>query len=524
MQTLSARVDSSRDEIGAVIYLTLLGLAVRLAAPLMSVFPLNDGGLFYSMIVDLQSNGFALPLTTTYNAANIPLAYPPLAFYLTAFIAKISGAPVLDLLRILPAVLSGLAIPVFYLLVKELAHTKLQTILAVLAFAFLPRTFEWHVTGGGITRSLGFIFAILTLVFVMRLYKNASAKNTLLCILCGTLTLLTHPEAAVHTAISAGVFYLWTNRSIKGLAASLGIALGVLSLSSPWWLTVILRHGTAPFQAAFSAAGADSVNPLARVFVGFLFVFADEPYLTLLSVFALIGLFASLARRASLLPVWMFLLYLLEPRGGPLYMMLPLSLLAGLGLDAVVLSGLLGQSPPNDAGVALRQILNHKSARWFLIFLFAYTLMSAFATGERLRQDFSLQSADVDALHWVRDHTPASSVFAVVTGESTPFRDPWSEWFPAITKRKSLGTIFGYEWVNDGKFAERIQIYNDLQACAWKDAACLAAWETESGLNFDYVYMQKEEPILPLQSNLDATETWRLLYETETARIYQRAR
>jgi hypothetical protein len=524
MQTLSARADGSRVEIGAVIYLTLLGLAVRLAAPLMSAFPLNDGGLFYSMIVDLQANGFDLPLTTTYSAADIPLAYPPLAFYLTAFFSKISGVPVLDLLRILPAVFSGLAIPVFYLLAKELAHTKLQALLAILAFAFLPRTFEWHVTGGGITRSLGFIFAILTLVFVLRLYKNTGVKNTLFCILFGALTLLTHPEAAVHTAISAGVFYLWTNRSGKGLVASLGIALGVLSLSSPWWLTVILRHGTGPFQAAFAAVGADSVNLLARVFVGFLFVFTDEPYLTLISVFALIGLFASLVRRASLLPVWMFILYLLEPRGGPLYMMLPISLLAGLGLDSVILSGLIGQSLPDDAGVALRQILNHKSVRWFLVFLFTYMFMSAFVTGERLRQDFSLRPADVDALHWVRDHTPTSSAFAVVTGEPTPFRDPWSEWFPAITGRKSLATIFGYEWVHDGKFAERIQIYNDLQACAWKDIACLAQWETDSGLGVDYVYIQKEEPNLPLQSNLDASGVWQLVYETESARIYQRVR
>ena len=53
---------------------TLIGLIVRLAAPLSVSFPLNDGGLFYQMILDLQLNHFRLPFFTTYNSANSPFA------------------------------------------------------------------------------------------------------------------------------------------------------------------------------------------------------------------------------------------------------------------------------------------------------------------------------------------------------------------------------------------------------------------------------------------------------------------
>lgn len=126
MQTLTNRADSFRDEIGAVICLTLLGLALRLAAPLMSSFPFNDGGLFYSMIVDLQSNDLLLH-TTSYNTADIPLTYPPLAFYLTTLIAKISGASVLDLLRILPAVFIGIILAILALVFILRLHNKTNT-------------------------------------------------------------------------------------------------------------------------------------------------------------------------------------------------------------------------------------------------------------------------------------------------------------------------------------------------------------------------------------------------------------
>ncbi len=47
-------------------------------------FPLNDGGLFATMIQDLVNNRLLLPASTTYNGLDIPFAYPPLAFYVAA--------------------------------------------------------------------------------------------------------------------------------------------------------------------------------------------------------------------------------------------------------------------------------------------------------------------------------------------------------------------------------------------------------------------------------------------------------
>lgn len=54
----------------------LFGAVVRFWPVITNGFPLNDGGMFYTMIRDLKANHFILPQFTSYNFANIPFAYP----------------------------------------------------------------------------------------------------------------------------------------------------------------------------------------------------------------------------------------------------------------------------------------------------------------------------------------------------------------------------------------------------------------------------------------------------------------
>lgn len=304
---------------GVVLFLTLIGLGIRMAAPLQVKFPLNDGGLFYAIIVDLQEAHYALPLYTNYNTTEIPFAYPPLAFYLTGLLSDLLCISTLDLIHILPAFISTLNIPAFYFLAREVTNSKLQIVFGVFAFAMLPRDFVWLIMGGEITRSFWLLFAILTMTSVYRFYKGHKTRHLLSCIMLGALTVVTYPEATVHTAITALVFYLWKDRSLKGLYLSLGIAAGILMLTSPWWGLVISRHGFDPFLAAITASRQDSISTLIGLVVFFRFMFTAEPFLPLLSVIGLIGLFASLARKQTLLAARIFILHLVEPRGGPMY-------------------------------------------------------------------------------------------------------------------------------------------------------------------------------------------------------------
>src|SRR5262249_45201035 len=133
-------------------------------------FPLNDGGLFLVMIQDVMQAHFALPAFSSYNAIHMPFVYPPLAFYLGPIVATITHWSLLDIVRFMPAVVNVLTIPAMYLLSRTILNSRNQAIYATFAFAMLPRSFFWLIMGGGLTRSVGFLFAILALQQAYLLY------------------------------------------------------------------------------------------------------------------------------------------------------------------------------------------------------------------------------------------------------------------------------------------------------------------------------------------------------------------
>src|SRR5439155_11333388 len=103
----------------ALLGIVNLGLFVRLVLVAAGKgFPLNDGGMFYAMVQDLQRAGYHLPAFTSYNGGNIPYAYPPLGFYLAGALNDVAHISLIDILRFLPAIASTLTIPAFYLLAR----------------------------------------------------------------------------------------------------------------------------------------------------------------------------------------------------------------------------------------------------------------------------------------------------------------------------------------------------------------------------------------------------------------------
>lgn len=200
-----------------ILFAILLGGYVRIAEVAL-YFPINDGGMFYRMTIDLVANGFRLPAVTTYNAANIPYAYPPLAFYLAGFLASVFHWPLLDIFRLLPALIATLTIPAFALLADDLLKSRAQVALAILIFALMPATFGWLIMGGGISRSLGFLFSILTLWAAYRLFTHPGRVYIAATALFGAFAILGHPELTIHTAAGrvAVLFPLWQEQARTG--------------------------------------------------------------------------------------------------------------------------------------------------------------------------------------------------------------------------------------------------------------------------------------------------------------------
>jgi len=79
--TFSQRVMRKNPRRWADVFLlisVLFGAWMRFMPTLLTGTPINDGGMFYVMILDLRAHRFLLPAFTSYNHLNIPFAYPPL--------------------------------------------------------------------------------------------------------------------------------------------------------------------------------------------------------------------------------------------------------------------------------------------------------------------------------------------------------------------------------------------------------------------------------------------------------------
>ena len=278
-------------------FLTVVSLGVRLSVVFGAPFPINDGGLFYAFTSDLLANGMRLPEISSYNAAGIPLVYPPLAFYVTAAFHIASGIPVLGLVQFLPAIVSAASIPAFFALASRLLPERRQALLATFAFSMIPRAFDWLIMGGGITRSFGLLFFLLFVTQCVRLFARGERSAVLPAILFGGLLILSHPEAAVHAAISAALLVAWHQRTRAELGRTVLVGLGAAMITSPWWIIVLTRHGLDPWLAGLTAAQHDAYNPLLGLVALLRFDFTDEPFLRLFGVLGLLGFVVQLARR-----------------------------------------------------------------------------------------------------------------------------------------------------------------------------------------------------------------------------------
>ncbi len=109
--------------------------------------------------------------------------------------------------------------------------------------------------GGGLTRSIGFFFAVLTLWQMYLLFTERSRTHLLLTIVFASLVCMSHLEMALFVAVSAAVMFLFLGRTKRGLFDAALVAGGVLLMTSPWWGVVVERHGLSPFLSAGDTSG-----------------------------------------------------------------------------------------------------------------------------------------------------------------------------------------------------------------------------------------------------------------------------
>ena len=459
-----------------------VGTFMRFNPTLLAGFPINDGGMFAVMVDDLKTSRYRLPAFTAYNHLQIPFAYPPLGFYLGRMAADLFRLDTVQVLRWLPAFFASLAIPAFYLLAFRLLKNKYYAAVSTLFFALMPRALSWFVMGGGLTRSPGQFFMLLTLATVVRLYEENRRSDILLAGIFGGLAVLSHPEAAVHTVVSAVFLWLMLSRKRSTLLSAMVVAIIVLLVTAPWWATVIGYHGLGPL-----IKGAQTGQKALAVFHLLFFVFTEEPYATVIAVLGLLGIGISVARRQFLLPLWMVLPFFVEGRSAPGPASIPLAMLAAIGLIDVVLARIQRAAGVNQEAEVPETVSSVE--RNILIYLVAYLLFSAYQFGFQL-SSATLYPQDREAMRWVSQNTPEDSRFLVLTGTTSVSCDSVLEWFPALTGRQSIYTVQGREWTEGQNFNVYVRSTYDVQEClASGDVACLDKATDRS--QYDYVYISK---------------------------------
>lgn len=507
-----------------------LGCFVRAWHVLGQDFPLNDGGMFYAMVRDLQAAHYHLPAFTSYNSAGIPYGYSPLGFYLAAALDDLTPLSLTDAFRWLPLVTSCLIVVAFAALARELLASRTAVVAAVTAFALIPRSFIWMVMGGGLTRSLGFLFALLTLHQLHRVYVRRDWRAVPWAGLAGGLTALSHLGTAPFLVFSGLLFWLAYGRHRTGVLGTLAAAAIAAVVSAPWWAQVLAEHGPGPFLAASATGGSvfrglslyEAVGTLAESGLG-----TGESVLALIGMLGVVGFFYSLTARDWLLPAWWIAIVLLDARQGSTFDTVPISLLAGVAVAQVLLPA-MRRAWSAEAPPTLRRSPGRRGWRpelvlgLFVVFSTLTALLRMPNLVGGLPDLVGLSGGERAALAWVARSTPPSARILVVAGSSWEI-DHNSEWLPVLGQRTSVATVQGYEWRPQGEFIAKKRDYVELQGCAWWSGDCVESWSRRTGQTFTHLYIPKRpgrECCHQLLVSLARDPAYRRVYDGPGATIF----
>lgn len=465
MVTVSERDSSRRPGRGlALVAGAAIAAAcvVRLSHVIGQDFPVGDGGLFLVMSQDLAANGFLPPTMTSYNGGEIPFAYPPLGLYLLALTSQLIDP--LTSLQWLPLLLSLLTIPVFHLLARAALPRVEAALIATSLFALMPRSFDWLIVGGGITRSLGVLFALLTLWQVVGLARGPSAFRVAAVSTLAALAVLSHPETGLFIGASSLLLVMaFADGRVRALAHLAASGLGALVLTSPWWASVLAVHGVAPF-AAVAGSRDGLLPPLAHAI--FLKISGAE-FADIFAGLAGAALFFELGMRRWLFPAWALLAALVTPGGS--------AALAAIPWPLAITSA--GTTLFGAAGPAYRRVTVVTTAGVLGFAIVAAGLAPWSSTSP-------LQTVPEGVRHaaaWARTESPPESRWAVVS-PAYWHRDWSSEWFPALADRRVVTAGQGYEWVASSALRERRTATSELLDC--DSIGCVERWVAERDVDY----------------------------------------
>ena len=505
------------------------GIAFHLYPIYKVDFPIGDGGMFYVMVRDVQIINFHLPKYTTYNGNNIPFIYPPLPFFLYGIINLLTNIPILILFKWLPTITFIICTIFFFILSRIILKSYLLASISVLGFALHPTFFSRIIMGGGgITRSLGLLFSIISLIFYYQLFTQRKWKFILFSSIFGSLIILSHPEWSLQTFGIIFLIWLLNKPNLNTLLLGLITILLIILFISPWWIIILKYHGINPILYAFNSGYKNYAN----IFSLLMLTFSEYMYFPIFSALAILGFLYNIIKRSFLLPLSIIIPFIIDPRIAPQIIIIPLCMLFSIGIVNIIL--LLPIWIKNNVYIefnhknneTLNLIWNNKYSKFILGYILTYLLLVSFAKSIIVSKNY-LPNTVRESFNWIMNNIPSKSKFYLITGDYG-FEDIIKEWFPALTNSYSINTIQGTEWLND--FYNKLSYSYPFNSCDSKDTLCLYIVIEQSIKNCDYIYLYTEDNLqtgndpciyFKLHEYFNNKDKFELIYDKNSIIIYK---
>ncbi len=493
-----------------ILLITVLVFIGRVSL-LSSRLPINDGGIFLSLVQTLSKHIWQHPETLGYNQSAIPFAYPPLGIYIQAIITRILPLTALALFTLVPFFVSLCCIPVWFYLSYRITGSRSIAVFSTLLAAGIPESFQLLIMGAGITRAWGTLFGLLLLVCIDAWQQSGKRKWYLLSGVCLGLVVITHPDATVFSAIIGTLFWFRRTKKItpRSLPGYIGIGSIAGIIAAPWMLSVIQTHGLSPFAAAsqtrrFTELLASNIFWIFKI---------EFPYRWLL-LFTCIGIYGTLKQKRHIfLLVWLILAITIRSNSMLTFDIFPFALLGGIGISA-----------------AARLFFNAKLVLHYYVYCLIFMSLTLFWSAAYIGKTIPrLQQTDYELFATIRKETPPTASFLIITPEKNWWNDHIPEWFPALTDRKSILTVQGTEWLPQHEINRRIKFYQEIRRCNTEDVECIEYASRNNGVSFTHIYMAlaKDQPGVGdycplLLRSIRTSSRYREMNGTTTGAVWER--
>lgn len=491
----------------------LLFISLLISIPLLfenaleHSFPLGYAGLFTQMAQQISDANFRLPMESPfYGPSGIPFAYPPFGLYLLAILIKLTGKYFI-FLRLLPPLLSLLAlIPLFYLTL-QLSGSSIAAAITVILAATSPDLYVAHTWAAGIVRAPAFLFALTSLYFFTRQLKSRSRTDIILTGVFLGLAFLTHLAYGLFCVLWIGWWTLF-NKNHAFLArfrdSIISVTIAILT-TSIWLITIMSRYGIEIFFNAFDSHGGAAPLSFWQNIQGLpgAFLINIEPITSTILLFMLvaIGVIVLLLKRDYGMVLFYLFIVLAFPEGERFIFLLG-CIVAGMGLFALIEI----MSTNSD------DLLKPAVFAMILIPILGILWWNGFKTFSRFVPLLSNETFDV-AEHVQASTSPDENYLALV-------RQDEAEWLPFLFQRAPLVSQWGSEWL--GAYNEQTLLMSRFGGCRTsEDWSCVENVILETGDNPDYLvtYVNDER----LNQQIFTTGQWTKIYMNKRYTLWSRS-